>query len=716
MVHARLARHGLSALAAMLLVLVGMAGAVLAQERWTGTWSVGDTAMRIVQQDRRVFGDFGAAGFFEGNASADGRVLRAIIQLDPATYRFMELDMRGSGDAFIGYRADWGAPDTALPLWEGVTMVGIRTSNARPALSVARENEINEPGRLRRPLFRPIAEWLDFARPAFTLQQLAEAGSAEAAAVETDPVVTAEAAPGLWHGTWSIGVADFVLNQTGDLVVGRNYVPGSVTTLLGQVSPNGRTLRALLETSVVVPNAPLPSREYVELLMGGDNFSFVGDRGEDPSSLSGFFDGSKSGEDGDIEGWTPPATWKQALDAQTLAWITFADASAPAPARQTGLAGRWQIETVGTDLAALFGNAVLNLAPPDGSGTVIGEITATGKASVRLYGAMPSGSEFRGMFMVTDRSGNNPNGQWGTIRLLSNSGSGQISGSWAFSYRAPIASSAPGFTGGQISGRLDGEAANLAFSPNAVGANRSHLVRTLEMPLFSPAKPDGAVWDALQAWWQGSGDLCAAQCSGPIPTRLVLNANDIRHRRGAGSREIRYSDIYGYLRTIVLFGANGNFTRAEETPHWADLWRASESDAASVASRGSGLFLTAPASGELPGSACSTLDQASPIAAGRSAVTVNLPPGFFLVPGNEIAVNLEGSLALSRSIRSDNVIGTERGRIDPLYSAKGGFDDNRNRMGLPPLSEDEMRCGWDRLLLSKGGDSFQMSVWARLEP
>lgn len=460
----------------------------------------------------------------------------------------------------------------------------------------------------------------------------------------------ADMSGGLWQGVWRGGDRYWELLQIDGRVIGSSSIGGLMTVLEGKLSPSGRSLRAVLNGADGV--------SYLEVFLNGDNVSFDG-------ALSRITGGEGTGisalrmeshrPDIPVEMSYFPEIWNGRPPADVAAWLDGGDGSAMSSASTSMLAGRWSGDFAGTQFGPFGPAARIELAPPQADGMAIGEITRSGQNNALLYGRMLSDAEFRGVFILMDAQGRNPTGQWGTIRLLGSAAGGRLEGWWAYSYRIPLGGTRTrtGVPGGSLSAQSTNTSAGAAIiSRDRLGVERAFAA--LEqfsgpMPLFHPELPNGEVLFALQRWWRGEGELCAAGCAPPQPTRLAIDALRVVHQ--PPHVLLPRTQAFPITYAIDLVASVGYRLPGEGAS------RAPETPAALVAPRANFLenlraqnYLVSgrpEATPNPPVGFCDALETTTRLGQERRTLIVALPDALLLSADSEITVAIEAAIERS---------------------------------------------------------------------
>ena len=129
----------LKTLAKTALLAAAMFGSTSAFAQWQGTWKTTYGQLKLQQNERYVFGDYGTWGTIEGLVSENKRTMRGIYRRnDDGSSGFFEWRLGGTTQ----FAGRWNRPNKAFLKWNsgGTSWTGNLTSSAKPALNVYRGN------------------------------------------------------------------------------------------------------------------------------------------------------------------------------------------------------------------------------------------------------------------------------------------------------------------------------------------------------------------------------------------------------------------------------------------------------------------------------------------------------------------------------------------------------------------------------------------------
>ncbi|WP_127144544.1 hypothetical protein [Pelagibacterium montanilacus] len=715
---------------------------------WEGRWRSANGFIRLGQQDRRVFGaheTVGSTAVIEGRLSPNGRALRAVMSTSVVnpfaggqTVELFEVTLNGDNLSFGGERwidaDDADGPfdaqkiDTEADLppgdllyfpdqWSGTIPAPLVAwfafldgpDQPRPVLPASQvlmprpfdpgigpeptlpeRGEADQegqpvpdrgPGRL--PLFPGLGER---ERPVMVVP--------EREGVEM-PDVVVEPSGGLWQGVWRVGedFAEFI--QDDERVYGAYSKAGLLGVVEGRLDGSGRGLRAVLAR-------PDGTIGYLDVSLGGDNASFSGFTSDAPGERGMALEGLRTQDVRPDIPYAPdwfPDAWDGMPPADVADWLAGAEMAGADPLPLASLAGLWTGDFEGTQWGPFGRGARIVLGAPDADAIAVGAIMAAGRPSALLHGAMVSGNEFRGLFIMLDAQGREVSGQWGTIRLFGSASAGTLTGWWAYSYRSPQGVQPNGVPGGTIAAQLSPARGATPLRDRA-GTERA-LARLGQfsgaLPPFSPDLPRGEVLDAIERWWRGEGNLCAAGCTAPHPTRLSLSVNRIVHMPESGvipnrTFQLVYRADIG--ATVQFRNAVGGLARAPETEGRRPMFRA---NAVSVAGRTAARpFAGLPERpADAPSGVCDVLDPSPAMANNRIPLVLDIPEHVLMSADAEILVDVEASVR-REDRRVVGPVGSERA-VFALLEQMRAADAHRRANGMAPRRPEELGCDRQRL-------------------
>ncbi|MGB3471863.1 MAG: hypothetical protein WBA51_13660 [Erythrobacter sp.] len=108
---------------------------------WTGTFDTNYGELRLIQQGRRVFGEYAKRGYFEGCTHAGGAIMRGTFQYYSPRSKHGFIEFRTDGDGFEG---TWTWTKSGVPASSAkINWRGARTNPAAREEVSTRANEMN---------------------------------------------------------------------------------------------------------------------------------------------------------------------------------------------------------------------------------------------------------------------------------------------------------------------------------------------------------------------------------------------------------------------------------------------------------------------------------------------------------------------------------------------------------------------------------------------
>jgi len=195
------------------LIFFGQISSAFAQLAWQGTWETNFGPLKLIQQGKRVYGDYSNLGVLEGVVSANSTVLRGTFQRDDGKWGTFHFLRQPQGFSFKGRWRFSGISKRGDGKWDGKRLSGKSPKLFKavgkkrywaPALGLVPEGNYkrfveNKPTGIKLP-----------AIPGVTLPGQQSGNSAPARPVlpntlPRQPGVNMSAQPlgfGAWHGAW----------------------------------------------------------------------------------------------------------------------------------------------------------------------------------------------------------------------------------------------------------------------------------------------------------------------------------------------------------------------------------------------------------------------------------------------------------------------------------------------------------------------------------